>query len=330
MKRILYVLEDYPVSSETYVETEIDYFLRQGIEIAAWCRRQDPERLPGTVMVLRGPLKEAVKAFKPDAIHVHWLPLVPAVLLEGFGLPVTVRSHSFEFSQAAIKGYAFHPAITAVFVFPHLVETTFKGADSGKVISLTSAYDERMFYPEPKEPGTVIRATAGLPTKEIDSFLDVAKACPELRFTLISSKPKEDSSYLNNLLSRNASMGCPANILIDVTRKAAASLVRKSEICFRSNNPTGHPFGMPVSIAEAMACGTIPVVRNHAPARGYVGDGGLYFETVPEAISRIREIASDRDLRGRLRTASIEKARSYAASVVLPAIFQVWERACGW
>ncbi len=330
MKRILYALEDYPVSSETYVETEIEYFLRQGVEIAAWCRRDDPTRPPGSVAVITGPLKAAVKMFKPDAIHVHWLPIVPNVLVEGLGLPVTVRAHSFEFSPPVVRSYAFHPAISAVFLFPHLVDQAFKGADSGKVIPLVSAYDERMFYPEPKERGTVIRATAGLGSKDIDNFLDVAKICREARFTLITSRPKEDSSYLNNLIGRNASMGSPVKIMVEVPRGEAAALVRKSEICLRSNNPTGHPFGMPVSIAESMGAGTIPVVRDHAPARGYVGNAGLYFSSTLEAASRIREIVADPELSGRLRTAAIERARGHAASVVLPTVFQVWEKVCGW
>jgi hypothetical protein len=330
MKRILYALEDYPVTSETYVETEIEYFLRQGIEIVAWCRRQDPARLQGGVATISGPLREAAKAFKPNAIHVHWLPVVPNVLLEGFGLPVTVRGHSFEFSPTIVRAYAFHPQISAVFLFPHLVETTFRGADPGKVVPLVSAYDERLFYPELKNRGTVIRATAGLATKDIDMFLDVAKMCPGMRFTLIISRPKEDSSCVNNVLGRNASMGSPVRILVEVPRAEAAAMVRKSEICLRSNNPTGHPFGMPISIAESMGAGTIPVVRDHAPARGYVGDAGLYFTSIQEAASQIRLIGADPELSGRLRTASIERARKHAASVVLPTIYQTWERACRW
>lgn len=330
MRRILYALEDYPVTSETYVETEICYFLRQGVEIAVWCRRQDPARLPGSAMVLSGSLKEAVKAFNPDAIHVHWLPIVPSVLIEGLRLPITVRGHSFEFTPNLARFYAYDPEISAIFLFPHQVEAVFRGADPGKAVPLVSAYDERMFYPEEKNRGTVIRATAGLGTKDIDSFLDVAKLCPELRFTLITSRPKEDSSYLNNLLGRNASLGSPVNILVETPRAEAAAVIRKSEICLRSNNPQGHPFGMPISIAEAMGAGTIPVVRDHAPARGYVGDAGLYFTSVPEAAAKVREIARDPDLSTRLRAACVERAKKHAASVVLPEVLKVWERVCRW
>ena len=280
--------------------------------------------------MIGGPLKAAVKAFKPDAIHVHWFPMVSCVLVEGFGIPVTIRAHSFEFSPTVARGYAFHPGVSAVFLFPHLFEAAFRGVAPGNAIPLVSAYDERMFYPEPKERSTVIRATAGLQTKDIDMFLDVAKACPELKFTLITSRPKGDSSYLNGLLARNASMGAPVNILVEIPRSAAAAVVRKSEICLRSNNPQGHPFWMPVSIAEAMGSGTIPIVRDHAPAREYVGDAGLYFNSIQEAASRVRELVADPELSGRLRTASIARARRHASGVVLPTIFQAWERICKW
>jgi glycosyltransferase involved in cell wall biosynthesis len=214
-----------------------------------------------------------------------------------------------------------------VFLFPHLADVVLRGSDPGKIVPLPVAYDERMFYPEQKERGTVVRATAGLGSKDIDSFLEVARACPEGRFTLITSRPKEDSSYLSNLVGRNSSVGSPVKILIEVPRGEAATIVRKSEICFRSNNPNGHPFGMPISIAESMGSGTIPVVRDHAPGRGYVGAAGLYFSTIQQAVDGIRAILSDQTLSDRLSAAAVERAKPYASSVVLPKMLEVWEAA---
>ncbi len=329
-KRILYALEDYPVISETYVETEIDYFLSQGIEIAAWCRRLDPTRPPWRIPVFEGPLKSIVRVWKPQAVHVHWFPIVPNVLVENVGVPITVRGHSFEFSPGVVRGYAFDQRISAVFLFPHLVDQVFHGTDSGCVLPLPCAFSEQLFYPDFKELKTVVRATAGLASKDVESFLDTAKLCPEAKFTLITSRPKEDGGYLANLLGRNDSMGSPVRILVDVPREEAARIVRGSEICLRSNNPTGHPFGMPISIAEAMGAAAIPVVRNHAAARSYVGDAGLYFDTVPEAVARIREILADAKFAGHLRALSIDRAKQYASGVVLPKIIEVWARVCGW
>jgi hypothetical protein len=173
----------------------------------------------------------------------------------------------------------------------------------------------------------VVRATAGLGTKDIDSFVEVARVCPEGKFTLITSRPKEDSSYLTNLIGRNSAAGSPVKILIEVPREEAAAIVRRSEVCFRSNNPAGHPFGMPISIAESMGSGAIPVVRDHASARGYVGDAGLYFSTIQEAADRIRTILSGQALAGRLREVAVEQAKKFASSVVLPKVLEVWEAA---
>lgn len=325
--RILYVLEDYPVSSETYVETEILYFLRHGVEIAVWCRRQDPARSTGSVAVLGGSLREATRAFAPDVIHAHWIPVAQSAVVENPAVPVTVRAHSFEFNANSVRALSAHPAVAAVFLFPHLAEIVCQGQNPGKIVPLPVAYDERAFYPEPKERGTVVRATAGLGSKDIDSFLEVARACPEGRFTLITSRPKEDSSYLNNLIGRNGAVGFPIKILVEVPREEAAAIIRKSEICFRSNNIHGHPFGMPISIAESMGAGTIPVVRDHQPARGFVGDAGLYFSTIQQAVDRIREIMSDAVTSDRLSAAAVGRAKQYASSVVLPKMLEVWEAA---
>lgn len=330
MRKVLYALEDYPVVSETYVETEIDYFLERGIEIAVWCRRQDPGRSPWRVPVFEGPMKSAAGAFKPDLVHVHWFPIAPSVLGEGVGVPVTVRGHSFEFSPGVAKAIAQDPQVAAVFMFPHFVEATFRGANPGRVIPLPSAYSERLYYPEEKVPGTVVRATAGLATKDIDLFLDTAKICPEGTFTLITSRPKEDSSYLNNLIGRNSSMGSPVKILIDIPREKAAEIVRGSQVCLRSSNLAGHPYGMPISIAEAMGAGAVPVVRDHMSVRAYVGDAGLYFNTTQEAADRVRQVLSDKDLYQRLQLSAIDRAKRHASEAVLPRMLEVWSKACGW
>lgn len=327
--RILYALEDYPVSSETYVETEIRYFLSHGVEIAAWSRRRDPIRQKGSVPIFDGSLKDAAAQFKPHAIHAHWAMMAQCVFAECRGIPLTVRGHSFEFKPRTIRSLAFDPRVRAVFVFPHQLEETFGGGHPGCAIPLVSAYDEHLFYPEPKERGTVVRATAGLKSKDIDSFLDVAKACPEAIFTLITSRPKEDTGYLDNLQARNALMGSPVRILVEVPQEGVAQIVRRSEICLRSNDPAGHPFGMPVSIVEAMGAGTIPVVRNHAAARAYVGDAGLFFSTVDQAVHGIRRILGDASFAGELREAAIRRAKRHAAGAVLPEILKVWERIVG-
>lgn len=330
MKRVLYALEDYPVSSETYVETEMRFFLEQGVEIAAWSRRQDPARSQGSVPVFTGSLKDAVRQFQPSVIHAHWLLMAPVVLVENFGLPFTIRGHSFEFKPRAAKTLAFDSRVRALFLFPHQFEETFRGGPAGSAIPLRCAYDDRLFYPGPKELGTVVRATAGLRSKDIDSFLDTAKACPEAKFTLITSRPKEDVGYLDNLLAKNQAMGHPAEILVELSQADVATIVRKSQICLRSNNPTGHPFGMPASIAEAMGAGTIPVVRNHAAAKAYVGDAGFFFDTIDDAVRVIRLIIDDAVLAGELREVAIGRAQRHAAGVVLPKILEVWERVSGW
>lgn len=333
--RVLYALEDYPVPSETYVETELDFFLERGIEIAAWSRRTDPKRPSWRIPVFEGSLRNAVKAWKPDLIHAHWFVIAPSIAVEGLGIPFTIRAHSFEFSADAVKTFAFHRDVRAIFLFPHLLDLFLRSpraagltreALAGKVIPLPSAYNEKMFYPEPKVPNTVVRATAGLNGKDLESFIDTAKACPEAKFTLITSIPKEDDSCVRNIIGRNAMHGNPVQILTDVPREETAAIVRRSEICLRSNNPQGHQFGMPISIAESMGSATIPIVRDHDAARRYVGDAGLYFTTVPGAVSEIRRILTDWNLAESLREASIERARLHASSAVLPVILGVWSK----
>lgn len=332
--KVLYALEDYPVISETYVETEIDFFLERGVEIAAWCRRPDPARPKWRIPIYGGHIRNAVKDFRPDVIHVHWFVVAPNVTVEGLGIPITIRAHSFEYSPDNVRTFALHSDVRAIFIFPHLVDRFFSHPKAAgftrdslpKLVPLVAAYNEKMYYPEEKEPGTVIRATAGLNGKDLESFIDTAAICPEAKFTLITSIPKEDSSCVVNIIGRNSLKGGPVRILTDIPREEAAAYIRRSDVCLRSNLLSGHPFGMPISIAEAMGAGAIPIVRDHTAARAYVGDAGLTFNTEAEAASAIRKLIEDRPLAERLRQAATDRAKMHTSAAVLPVILGVWSK----
>ena len=72
--RVLTYCYNYPQLSESYVDTEIDWFTRQRVEIEVVS--PEPPGAPGKaeVPVHRQAPEPIVRTFKPDIIHCHWLP----------------------------------------------------------------------------------------------------------------------------------------------------------------------------------------------------------------------------------------------------------------
>jgi glycosyltransferase involved in cell wall biosynthesis len=337
--RVLYCVEDYPILSETYVETELDYFLPMGVEVAVWCRDADPRRPRARVKVYDGELRSAVRDFRPDLLHVHWVVIADGVARIETSLPITVRAHSFEFKPHMIRGLMINPKVRAIWMFPNLRDEFFatepgvqhKGTPfERKVRPLVAAYSETLFYPSPKERGTVIRAAAGLKGKDLETFVRVAKLAPEAKFTLIVSKPKRIPNSMDGLKAMNKGLGSPARILEDVPRTETAAMVRSSEMCLRSHDPNGHPYGSPISASEAMATGAIVIARNCKGARRLLGAAGLFFTKDQEAAALVKSVLdAPRDRLDRLSSASISQAAPHASRLVLPEIMSEWRSIAG-
>ncbi len=339
LMRVLYCVEDYPILSETYVETELDYFLARGVEIAVWCRDPDPHRPGARVKVYDGDLRSAVRDFRPDLVHVHWVVIADGVQQIETSLPITVRAHSFEYKPYMIRGLMINPKVRAIWMFPHLREeffltepgASYKGSPfERKVRPLVSAYSETLFYPAPKERGTVIRAAAGLKGKDIETFVRVAPLVPEAKFTLIVSRPKRIPNSMDYIKNMNKGLGSPTTILDDVPRADAAAMVRASEMCLRSHDAGGHPYGSPISVAESMATGAIVIARHCKGARQLMGSAGLFFTKDQEAAALVKSVLSaPKDRRDLWASSSISQAAPHASQLVLPEIMSEWRSIAG-
>ena len=97
--RILYIVQEYPLISQTYIKTELERVARHHeVRIVAFDRAHVPYRrhLPFELLdkaATSTPISRVVGDFAPDRIHAHYVILAPLVakVAQAVGIPFTIR-----------------------------------------------------------------------------------------------------------------------------------------------------------------------------------------------------------------------------------------------
>jgi glycosyltransferase involved in cell wall biosynthesis len=172
----------------------------------------------------------------------------------------------------------------------------------------------------------VVRAVAGSVRKNVPHFLEAAALCPGYRFVLVMGDAYPfNRPPIDDIAARNARMGIPVEIRVNLDWPAMADLLRRAAIYMYT--PPNHPAGMSISVAESMACGCLVVAPDIRGMRAYLGDsGGRVYGTPAEAAEIVRSTAAWNagDWREVGRRASAYAERHYAMSVVAPRLVAAW------
>jgi hypothetical protein len=328
--RVLYVLWHYPQLSESYIEAEILCMKRWGVHIEVWSECGVGSPYEPSVPVHRGSLEEAIAACKPDIIHVHWVQFAvgQGAKLQASGLPVTVRAHGFEVTDQGIRQMLELPSLRRAFFFPHQI-TSFP--NEPRLKPMTCAFDTTLFGPEPKKDRhLVVRTSAGLASKDLQLFFEVAKRLPGHQFVLAVVTAKFKEQYIEELINMAKSMQSPAEIMVDVPRDKVAALVKQAGIYLHTATPPdnegGTPIGMPISITEAMATGAHVLVRELPPLNSYFGSTASIYRDADHATKLIAETASWPESKWKKAwTSSVDYAFDHHADeAVLRPMFEEW------
>jgi glycosyltransferase involved in cell wall biosynthesis len=324
--KVLYVLAHYPQNSESYVDAELAFVVGRGIQVEVWSPTSgygDPPRLP----VRRGSLKEALVAFRPDVVHVHHMTTAGYYVDQ---LPrglVTVRAHSFDWDDGRARQLAAHPSIRRIFAFPHLVARV---SDLEKVSPLPVAYDPTFYYRGPKDRNSVVRLSAGLPTKRLEDFVHLGNRLFAYgNFTLaVNLVVGRESSVVDPLTELNSSLGGHVLIRTNLSRADASALVRAAAVYVSTSDERSHHFGMPISIAEAQATGAFVVARSAPGVDRYLGHRISYDSVdAAEELVRLGLNLSDEE-RSLVADESCRNAARFRSDVVLPRLVEEWNRIC--
>jgi glycosyltransferase involved in cell wall biosynthesis len=278
------------------------------------------------VPVHRGSLAEAVARSRPDLLHVHWLCIgqEALALAQQAGLPATVRGHGFEFTRERGAELLQHPAVRRLYVFPHFAPLL---PASDKVMPLPVAFSPDRFYPPArKDPRLVVRTSLAKDTKDPATFLHTARLCPGHRFVLAVCTPTGRPTAADEVRALAADLHSPAEVRVDLSNEEAAELVRSAGI-FLHTYSYQEPFGMPISIAEALATGAHVLARQGEGIAGYLGPCGQLYDNAEHAAALIAETAQWSPERWQaVQLAAVERAYgSFADSVVLESMLKDWQ-----
>lgn len=329
--RVLYAIGNYPKLSESYISAEIRYAQTQGVDVRVWSTRYGTKGAPELVPVYRNSLEEAIAGFSADLVHAHYVhegwiqSLRPAMKA---GLPITARGHSFEFDIAKVHAFCGQPAVKRVWLFPHFA----KHFSDPKVRALPVAFDSTRYGAlgggQSKVRNLVMRTAAGKQDKGLLDFISVARLCPKFQFMLVVDKVNELPAFIDDLEIRAAGSGI--EIYRSIPDWAVAGLMQSSGIYLDTADPSGHPFGMPISIAEAMASGTFVLARLAPSVHTYLSGAGFVYSSVEDAAGAINgTVAWSDEVWAAQSRLAIDSSRQYEDVNVLPALVEDWRALTG-
>jgi GT2 family glycosyltransferase/glycosyltransferase involved in cell wall biosynthesis len=326
--RVLYALEYEPTLSESYIQAELACARHWGVEIEIWAENAAPAPCPTGVPVHRGRLRDVIERMRPHVVHVHHLHRGLRYLPDAraAGAAMTVRGHGVEFDRGLVDELAAAYGVERVYVFPH--QATPFGQAQPKLRAMSVAFDADRYRPAPrKDPRLVVRASLAAPAKGLATFIRLAARFRSHRFVLFACKSIGYPDHLDELRELSRSLGDPVDLRVDRPYAEVEAVVGDAAVYLHS--PTlEDPYGMPISIAEAMATGCWVIARRCPEAEAYVGDAGAFYETEDEAAGLIAQSASWPEEEWRnVRRRSVERAfGQFAADVVLRPLLDDWVR----
>ena len=106
-------------------------------------------------------------------------------------------------------------------------------------------------------------------------------------------------------------------VSVDVPRsEALSSVAQATRLLLYTLSPTGK-MGMPMSVVEAMLCGTIPVLPDRDESRAIVGDHARTYRDRTELVADVRAIAvGGPDIEAERREL-VQRAQCYREPAVL-------------
>jgi glycosyltransferase involved in cell wall biosynthesis len=237
-------------------------------------------------------IDKAILSFQPDLIHIHWLHICEKyckILSEKlYSIPITTKIHGFEYTIDAIKNINNYPNIKYIFTYQHLLnECISQNINTDKMIISTIPINTDLHYPSLLESNIdkikILRVAAGLTTKNIDMFIELANELYDFEFTLLLVRCSGVENVCDEFINFNNQLGGRCKIIINVAREKVGDYMRKSNIYLHTTSQISN-YGQPISIAESLACGNYVLARKNPNISYLYGIGDIY-ETKEEVIT---------------------------------------------
>ncbi len=299
-KRVLYLLQEYPQLSETYIYNEIEN-ISHLYELEIFSMRQadlpyknhrsyciggdDPKQV----------LDSLVKQFDPQVVHFHYMTLAQqlAPFCEHYSIPFTVRAHSFDvLTGFDPEGSAYLDKIRryaeivqsemclGLLTFPFTCEYFIKcGADEDKVHPAFPVVDVQRFFDQSENGDAIMNVGAALKKKAMGDFLRLANLLPDLTFNLFPV-----GYDISRLREENSSIDGKCRIHDALQPEQMPRIYKQHRWLVYTADKMMKNVGWPLAVAEAQAAGVGVCLANIRPdLKDYVGEGGgIFFDDIEE------------------------------------------------
>jgi len=296
----------FPLVSETYVHDELRALEAHGVELAFARSHHSVSPLSISQRVYQG-LATGVREFRPDLIVAYWATHAEGSLaeLESCRVPFAVRVHSFDFLPARLLALQAHPLCLGIWAYPHHVEQV-PGAHA--LVPLFTSVDQ-LPAPAPQRD-LLVSISAGLPKKRWEFLVDAFARLTGVERRIVVAVTNGHENVPSDLARWLGDAQADVLLQVNLDRAEVFRLLSRTAALVYTLSPE-QPFGMPMSVIEALCSGASVVVPDRPEARALAGPGFRGYRDVDELVNQVREVLAGGPTIEAQRRAGQEFARAH-------------------
>jgi hypothetical protein len=284
---VLAVNAQFPLLSETYVADELAALSAQGARLG-FVRINKPVAPMQVEAPVWTDLETGVREFEPDVIVMHWIGVAHMLAdrLTALNIPYAVRSHGFDTDRGAVERVLADPLCLGVWAYP----TVKQGFPGTHALPLLLTSHDRIPAPEPgRVRDLVLTSSAGLPKKDFDLLFDAMDQLPGVERRIVVAATEQFEQLPGELFERCGSRPDPPLVQVNLPRDDVFGLLGRTALHVYTLRPDS-PFGMPMSVAEALCAGASVCLPDRPEARAYAGPGARFYTTADDIARHAREV----------------------------------------
>jgi glycosyltransferase involved in cell wall biosynthesis len=220
--------------------------------------------------------------------------------------------HTFDVDDALVAKLLAHPLCAAVFAHPHHVALLPPG-----VAPLIPVIGPDTVIPDvPKQPNFVMSVSAGLPKKQFPLLVDAFARLPEMERLIILARTNALLELPAEVAALAASRDPAIEVRVNAARTDALQSMARASAFVYTLDPKAN-MGFPMSIIEAMLCGTIVIAPDRPEAHAIVGEHLRTYRDVDDIVRHVRDVAAGGPAIEAARAALRERAKRHRDPVEL-------------
>jgi glycosyltransferase involved in cell wall biosynthesis len=200
-----------------------------------------------------------------------------------------VRSHGFDTDHGAVERVLADPLCLGVWAYP----TASQGFPGTHALPLLLTSHDRIPAPdEGRVRDLVLSTSAGLPKKDFDLLFAALDQLPGVERRIVVAATEEYEQLPGDLFERCGDRTDPPLVQVNLPREDVFALLGRTALHVYTLRPD-NPFGMPMSVAEALCAGASVCLPDRPEARAYAGPGARFYSTADDIARHAREVLAD-------------------------------------